>query len=74
MSPEASGPGTLVSLCGAIGETISCDAPSSAIGFIRRQNPGASLGTTKETKTQFTTPPRPRFEWLEVAQTGLKVA
>ena len=32
-----------------------------------RQTPGASLGTTKETKTPSTTPSRPRFEWFEVA-------
>ena len=42
--------------------------------FCRRQNPGASLGTTKETKTPFTTPSRARFEWLKVAFSGLKVA
>ena len=39
--------------------------------WFRRQKPGAWLGTTKETTTPFTTPSRPRFEWLEVAEADL---
>ena len=35
--------------------------------LFRRENPGAFLGTSKETKTSFRPLLDPRFEWLEVA-------
>ena len=45
---------------------------------IRRQNPGAFLGTTKETKTPlfgtFWAPVLSGFRWLKVAKKWLKVA
>ena len=46
---------------GGVGAKHFFSGPKCPPSLLRRQNPGAFLGTTKETKMPFLAPPRPTF-------------